>query len=717
MNEMVLNWLLRTLGGGGGLLLLAWLALGRLSTPARRQRLGEWAMAAALLLAVLSLAPAWLIVMLPAREVEESPPAALAPEDSPSKSEAVEEPSLALISIEFVNAPDGAANGPPAENVREPGIPPVRQPEAEREAPAETIEPATPQIHESPPPRLSTLAFAVYATGAVILLGRWLLGHIALWRLRWRSEAVPPAVAKLFAALTTNCHRPRLLLSQRVRVPFSFGLFRATIVLPAAMAATASPRVLRWIFLHEWTHVRRGDAWSSLLFGLGQVLYYPLPWFWRLRRGVRLCQEHLADAAAAGDAPEDYAQFLLAFSTAPAAPAGVLAVSGSPSDLFRRITMLVQTPSLLEPRCPRRWSLVTACALLGCAVLAAGLGFAAPVSANKDDQSKKEETKKPAGKEKEIDKEKPKDNAKAGKRPKRGIDDPNVPPEIAEQIRRHRERVEQLQKDALARVEEMQKELQGRVNRGLMAPPGIGGGPGMGGPWGWRREARLGVQVAQPDATLVEQLDLPKGQGLVVREVVANSAAKKAGLKVHDILLELNGKPVPDSVNELVKMVADIKANTAVEAVVLRKGAKKTIKEIKLPKAAAGFGGPVFAPPGLQPGGGIAGGPPGGAGGVPPGIGGNFNIFAPGGDARTVMTTITRREDRFTIRHQEGSLIITLTGKSADGKAQVKEIQVQDGGQAKKYASVEKVPEQYRDKVKNLIEMSGKDNFRIDIKQ
>lgn len=61
----VLDWLLHTLMGGGALLLAARLMMGRLAAPARRQRLGEWAIAAGLLLALLSAAPAWLIVTLP----------------------------------------------------------------------------------------------------------------------------------------------------------------------------------------------------------------------------------------------------------------------------------------------------------------------------------------------------------------------------------------------------------------------------------------------------------------------------------------------------------------------------------------------------------------------------------------------------------------------------------------------------------------------------
>src|SRR5205823_5035007 len=49
-----------------------------------------------------------------------------------------------------------------------------------------------------------------------------------------------------------------------------------------------------------------------------------------------------------------------------------------------------------------------------------------------------------------------------------------------------------------------------------------------------------------------------------------------------------------------------------------------------------------------------------------------------GGGDNTIMTTTLRTGDRFTTRYQEGSLIITLTGTVAGGKAKAGEIVVQD---------------------------------------
>src|SRR5207244_11843010 len=90
---------------------------------------------------------------------------------------------------------------------------------------------------------------------------------------------------------------------------------------------------------------------------------------------------------------------------------------------------------------------------------------------------------------------------------------------------------------------------------------------------------------ARPRGTLVDQLGRPKGQGLIVEDVLKDSAAAKAGLKKHDILLELGGKPVPNDVQEFARMLKDIKPDTKVDAVVLRKSRKEMVKGLTLPKA------------------------------------------------------------------------------------------------------------------------------------
>src|SRR4051812_36679655 len=95
-------WLLHALVGGGLLLLLARGLLARTAQPARRQRLGEAGLGAALLLALLSLGPAWLAVPLP----DPGPPAP--PPPAAAEAAAGEEAGP----VAEAPAPAAAADGP-----------------------------------------------------------------------------------------------------------------------------------------------------------------------------------------------------------------------------------------------------------------------------------------------------------------------------------------------------------------------------------------------------------------------------------------------------------------------------------------------------------------------------------------------------------------------------------------------------------------------------
>src|SRR5262249_6452430 len=152
------------------------------------------------------------------------------------------------------------------------------------------------------------------------------------------------------------------------------------------------------------------------------------------------------------------------------------------------------------------------------------------------------------------------------------------------------------------------------------------------------------------------------------------SAAAKAGLKPHDVLLEFNGKPVPNETGKLREIVEEVKAGTSVDAGVLRKGKKETIKGITLGASKK----PTMQRFGLS------GYTEGGRrvwylhAGRPLARAQPFFSYS-GAGRHNVMTTIFRDAERFTTRHQEGSLIITVTGTVADGKTKVSQIEIQDG--------------------------------------
>jgi membrane-associated protease RseP (regulator of RpoE activity) len=95
---------------------------------------------------------------------------------------------------------------------------------------------------------------------------------------------------------------------------------------------------------------------------------------------------------------------------------------------------------------------------------------------------------------------------------------------------------------------------------------------------------RIGVTLADVDATLRAQLKLPEGHGLVVTEVVPESAAAEAGIQANDILISLDGHPLTltEKVNEQVQSIGDRKVTLKF----LRAGEEQSI-EIAPRKVAA----------------------------------------------------------------------------------------------------------------------------------
>jgi hypothetical protein len=456
------------------------------------------------------------------------------------------------------------------------------------------------------------------------------------------------------------------------------------------------------VFAHELAHLHRGDAWTGLWFGLGQAVFFPLPWFWWLRRQVGLCQEYLADAAAAGLAArvEDYAEFLVSLSRAVARPArcprAATAVLGNSSDLFRRITMLLKSERNLDDRHSRRWAVTVAGGFLSLAMLLAGVGVSHKTVAA--DEAKdapkaggaKDAPKKPA----DVDEPKGEEKPVQPKRtpPPRIMVGPRVLPpngDFPDQ--------DELFKRMQQMMDEVNQRLQQRMPGAMMVPLGPGG-RFMGGLGNRRNDGRLGAMIEKPSDVLVEQLDLPKGQGMVIGEVKADSAAAKAGLKANDILMELAGKPVSSDATEFRKQLAEIKADTPVDAVVLRKGKKETVKGVSLPEAKAnrgiGIDGEFEFPnfpnaPALPA--------------VP-----EIPNFVPGAQALPVgpgakTKSVQINNDQFTIHANDDGVDIRVTGTIEDGKTTVKNVTIRDGAESTSVDTLARVPEKYRKDVENLL--------------
>lgn len=710
MSELVATagwWWLGTALGGGAVLLLAALLIHRMPTSDSRQRLGEWGVAAALAVAAIRLGPAWLPIT-----IRDSTPASAAiptagellPPAYPAESarvfrvrehgpiEYTTTPAAEWIPTAGVNSASNIASGPSLPNVG-------------------TMVLANASGAQSGLTRWPNGYWAIqaclitYAAFGGMFLVRWLAGQWALSRLVGRSRCAPDSVQQLFDLMAASLNQPaRLCVSDQVRVPVCWGLRRPVVVLPRRLAEATELTELRWVFAHELTHLSRRDPWSCWAFGMAQAVYFYLPWFWWLKRQVRLCQEFVADAAAAaqGRWADEYAQFLVSLARSPAAPVGAMGVIGNKSDLYRRITMLLQKEkangrSATGPR------LATA---IGCLVvvglLSSGVGIRAqsPKSGNKDDNVQVkvivvEDDDKDSKEDKDSKKEKKVIRSQAivldgdGPLPFPGFDPAAMEKRLREALKKADLSDDQIDKV----VKDLHKGLHQRLQ---MA------GPGAPGPMTWNAMpgdvgrfrvlqsmaggGRLGIMIEPVSPVLADQLNLPKELGLVIRDVIKGSAAEKAGLKANDILLKFDGNDVKSDPGDFVKMVEKIGDASEVEAVVLRKGKKVVVggiklaerKDVLLPTAPGDAHGFVFAGPG--------------------GFGG-------GKGQRTVSVTV--KDGDYTAKDSDGDVTITITGSIEGKKVDVAKITINDGESTDTYNSVDKVPAKYRERVKKVLANSG----------
>ena len=87
---------------------------------------------------------------------------------------------------------------------------------------------------------------------------------------------------------------------------------------------------------------------------------------------------------------------------------------------------------------------------------------------------------------------------------------------------------------------------------------------------------RIGVQVKPVPRDAFEDFGLKTRAGALIEQVAPNGASAKAGILPGDVIVEFNGRPVPNT-NELVKMVISTKPGTSVPLKVLREKQEKTL--------------------------------------------------------------------------------------------------------------------------------------------
>jgi hypothetical protein len=135
----------------------------------------------------------------------------------------------------------------------------------------------------------------------------------------------------------------RLLESGAVRVPTVVGVVRPVVLIPAGIATGMPACQLESLLAHELAHIRRGDAFVSLLQAAAETLLFYHPAVWWTSSCIRVERENVCDdlaVEATGDAAV-HARALLELAQRRAGIAAVFTAAADGGRLWNRIARLV----------------------------------------------------------------------------------------------------------------------------------------------------------------------------------------------------------------------------------------------------------------------------------------------------------------------------------------------------------------------------------------
>jgi len=270
---ILVKTLLHTLWQAGGLALLLWIALRRVSTPTARYRLTLGTLAVILGTTLIT----WAVLNQSVSE-----PAA---------------PDLASPTIPEYK-PSGVS---PTANFGEPSViaywTPIHKPAEET--------------------RWSGWLALAWLLGAALMLTRAGIQVAGAERLRRSCKPLEDSrITQLLteAQLALNLtRRICVAVTDKLTSPAVVGVIVPTLILPLTLLTTLTPEQIRFILLHELAHIRRGDYFANLFQLFIEALLFFNPAVWWISHQVRREREACCDALAIelSGAPVDYARTLL----------------------------------------------------------------------------------------------------------------------------------------------------------------------------------------------------------------------------------------------------------------------------------------------------------------------------------------------------------------------------------------------------------------------
>lgn len=200
-------------------------------------------------------------------------------------------------------------------------------------------------------PTILAFAMGCWLAGATLLAALVLLQVFSLNRRITKTAA--PADDRAYEILRACCRELRvrrnieLLETDVVKSPALFGLFRLRLLLPCDFTTGFDRSELRYVFLHELAHVRRGDLWINCLVTALQVLHWfnPIIWlgFARLRADRELACDEMALQHVGETAAEAYGMTIIKLLESiqhPSAMPGLVGILEDRTQMRRRISRI-----------------------------------------------------------------------------------------------------------------------------------------------------------------------------------------------------------------------------------------------------------------------------------------------------------------------------------------------------------------------------------------
>lgn len=219
---------------------------------------------------------------------------------------------------------------------------------------------------------------AAWGIGALLFLLRDALSRAGLARFSRRVRAVSSPHWALSLQAVERRGAMRVLETDHVAGPCTWGFFKPTLVLPIS-AEHWSEAERRYALIHELAHIERRDYVSAQLVRLACAVHWYNPLVWHAARQVHKLQEQACDDAVlrAGAVPSDYAQLLVDIARNRCGSPRMAMSMAERSPLYHRVRAILD-PRRTRAARSRAGALATIVPLTCVMALIAGAGFAQP---------------------------------------------------------------------------------------------------------------------------------------------------------------------------------------------------------------------------------------------------------------------------------------------------------------------------------------------------